>query len=42
MKQRMPNAVNTIIEILATAAQNAPVYAEDADFDDLQSFDKRF
>lgn len=36
------DAVNTIIEILATAAQNAPVYAEDADFDDLQSFDEGF
>jgi glycine dehydrogenase len=32
--------VNTLIEILATAADNAPVYAEENDLDDLKSFDE--
>jgi len=32
--------VNTLIEILATAADNAPVYAEEEDLDGLKSFDE--
>jgi len=32
--------VNTLIEIFATAADNAPVYAEEEDLEGLQSFDE--
>ena len=32
--------VNTLIEIFATAADNAPVYADEDDLEDLQSFDE--
>lgn len=32
--------VNTLIEIFATAADNAPVYADEEDLKDLQSFDE--
>jgi glycine dehydrogenase len=32
--------VNTLIEIFATAADNAPVYANEEDLKDLQSFDE--
>jgi len=32
--------VNTLIEILATAADNAPVYADEEDLDELKSFDE--
>lgn len=32
--------VNTLIEIFATAADNAPVYADEEDLADLQSFDE--
>ncbi len=34
--------VNTLIEIFATAAGNSPVYADESDFEDLQSFDEAF
>lgn len=32
--------VNTLIEIFATAANNVPVYADEEDLEDLQSFDE--
>ena len=32
--------VNTLIEILATAADNAPVYADEEDLEELKSFDE--
>jgi len=32
--------VNTLIEIFATAADNAPVYADEEDLEDLKSFDE--
>lgn len=34
--------VNTLIEILATAVENAPVYAEENDVEGLSSFDESF
>jgi len=34
--------VNTLIEIFATAVDNAPVYLEDEDFMNIQSFDESF
>lgn len=32
--------INTLIEIFATAANNVPVYADEEDLEDLQSFDE--
>jgi len=34
--------LNTIIEVLATAANNAPVYVEEDELDELKSFDESF
>jgi glycine dehydrogenase len=34
--------LNTLIEVLATAANNAPVYVEEEELDDLKSFDEAF
>jgi glycine dehydrogenase len=34
--------LNNLIEILATAANNAPVYVEEEELDDLKSFDEAF
>ena len=34
--------VNILIEILASAANNHPVFAEEEDFDNLKSFDEKF
>ena len=36
------DAVNTLIDIFAEAADNLPVYADDDDFNDLESFDEIF
>jgi glycine dehydrogenase len=36
------DAVNTLIEILATAAGNAPVYADESSFEGLRSIDESF
>lgn len=35
-------AVNTLIEIFAEAADNAPVYADESDIESLKSFDESF
>lgn len=34
--------VNTLIELLATAVDNSPVFAEEEDIEDLKSFDESF
>ena len=34
--------INTIIEILATSVSNTPVYAQEAQFEGLKSFDEKF